>query len=124
VSLAAITDPALVSPAVIQALGLTQNGNRPSEELLKGYLRERQTLLLLDNFEQVLDAATLVDGLLASAPGLKILATSRAPLGLYGEQEFAVPPLKRPAGSPKGRPRCSASWPRASQTPGSPRSSS
>jgi predicted ATPase len=96
VSLAAITEPALVAPAVAQVLELTGGGDRPPEELLKGYVRERQMLLLLDNFEQVMEAASLVDELLSAAPRLKILATSRAPLRLYGEQEFPVPPLELP----------------------------
>jgi predicted ATPase/DNA-binding CsgD family transcriptional regulator len=97
VPLAAITEPALVAPTVARALGLTgESGDRPPEELLKSYLRERRALLLLDNFEQVLGAAPLVGELLAAAPGLKVLATSRAPLKLYGEQEFPVPPLSLP----------------------------
>jgi non-specific serine/threonine protein kinase len=101
VALAAITEPALVAPAVARVLGLTGgSGDHPPEELLEGYLRERRTLLLLDNFEQVLGAAPLVGELLAAAPGLKVLATSRAPLKLYGEQEFPVPPLELP--DPKG----------------------
>ena len=54
---------------------------------------ERRMLLVLDNFEQVLGAAPAVTELLAVAPRLKVLATSRAPLGLYGEHEFPVPPL-------------------------------
>ena len=64
--------------------------------MLEGYLRDRQTLLLLDNFEQVLEAAPVVDRLLSTAAGLKILATSRTPLGLYGEYEFPIPPLSLP----------------------------
>jgi predicted ATPase len=100
VALAAITEPALVAPAVARVLELTGGGDRPPEELLKSYLRERQMLLLLDNFEQVMEEASLVDELLSAAPRLKILATSRAPLRLYGEQEFPVPPLGLP--DPKG----------------------
>jgi predicted ATPase/Tfp pilus assembly protein PilF len=60
------------------------------------YLNERRLLLVLDNFEQVLGAAPAVAALLGGAPGLKVLATSRAPLGLYGEHEFPVPPLTLP----------------------------
>ncbi len=97
VSLAALTEPTLVAPTVAEVLGLSGgSGDRPPEELLKRHLRERRALLLLDNFEQVLGAAPLVGKLLSVAPGLKILATSRAPLKLYGEQEFPVPSLSLP----------------------------
>src|SRR5215217_7939229 len=96
VALAAITDRALVAPTVVRTLGLTERRYQPPEELLKGYLRDRQTLLLLDNFEQVLESAPLLAELLSSAPNLKILATSRTPLRLYGEHEFSVPPLSLP----------------------------
>src|SRR5215216_6020701 len=96
VALAAITDRALVAPTVARTLGLTERRNQPPEELLKGFLRDRQTLLLLDNFEQVLESAPLLDELLSAAPSLKILATSRTPLRLYGEHEFPVPPLSLP----------------------------
>jgi predicted ATPase/DNA-binding CsgD family transcriptional regulator len=96
VSLAPITETALVAPAVARALGLPGSGDRPAEELLKGYLRERQTLLLLDNFEQVLEASPLVEELLMAAPRLRVLDTSREPLHLYGEQEYPVPPLELP----------------------------
>src|SRR6185436_483146 len=63
---------------------------------LKDYLYEKQLLLLLDNFEQVLDAAPLVAELLAAAPGLKVLITSRVVLHLSGEHEYVVPPLALP----------------------------
>src|SRR5215207_9086915 len=96
VALAAIADPALVASTIARTLGLTESGAQPPEELLKGYLRDRQTLLVLDNFEQVLEAAPLLDELLSAAPNLKILATSRTPLRLYGEHEFPVPPLPLP----------------------------
>jgi predicted ATPase/class 3 adenylate cyclase len=96
VPIATITDPELVAPTIARVLGLSEGGAQPPEELLQGYLRERQTLLLLDNLEQVIESAPVLDGLLSAAPKLKILATSRTPLGLYGEQEFPVPPLSVP----------------------------
>src|SRR5215207_6071760 len=96
VALAAIRDPALVAPTITRTLGLTESSNQPPEEILKGYLRDRQTLLVLDNFEQILASAALLDALLSAAPGLKVLATSRTALRLYGEHEFAVPPLSLP----------------------------
>src|SRR5215213_11087663 len=68
VPLAPITDPALVAPTIARALGLTETGDQTPEELLRDYLRDRQTLLLLDNFEQVLGAAPLVTELLSDAP--------------------------------------------------------
>jgi predicted ATPase/class 3 adenylate cyclase len=95
VPIAAITDPALVAPTIARILGLSEDLQTP-EELLEGYLRDRQTLLLLDNLEQVIDAAPVVERLLSGAANLKILATSRIPLGLYGEYEFPVPPLSLP----------------------------
>jgi predicted ATPase len=95
VPIAAITDPALVAPTIARTLGLSE-GAQPPEELLEGYLRDRQALLLLDNLEQVIEAAPVVERLLSGAANLKILATSRIPLGLYGEYEFPVPPLSLP----------------------------
>jgi predicted ATPase/class 3 adenylate cyclase len=96
VPLAPITDPTLVAPTIVRALGLTETGDQTLEELLRDYLRDRHTLLLLDNFEQVLGAAPLVTELLTAAPNLKVLTTSRTLLRLYGEYEFAVPPLEVP----------------------------
>jgi predicted ATPase/class 3 adenylate cyclase/Tfp pilus assembly protein PilF len=96
VPIAAITDPTLVAPTIARVLGLSEGGAQPPEELLEGYLRDRQTLLLLDNLEQVLERVPLLDRLLSTATGLKILATSRTPLGLYGEYEFPIPPLSLP----------------------------
>ena len=96
VALAAIDDPALVAPTVARTLGLNEASNQPPEELLKDYLRDRQTLLMLDNFEQVLEAAPIIDEVLSYAPHLKVLATSRTPLRLYGEHEFPIPPLSLP----------------------------
>jgi class 3 adenylate cyclase len=94
--LATLTEADLFSSAVAETLGVKETAEQPLDEMLKDYLVERRLLLLLDNFEQVLGAAPAVTELLAVSPGLKVLATSRAPLGLYGEHEFPVPPLSMP----------------------------
>jgi predicted ATPase/class 3 adenylate cyclase/Tfp pilus assembly protein PilF len=96
VDLAPIHNPELVTPTVAQVLGVKENGEQPLTEQLGTYLRSKQLLLLLDNFEQVVDAATRVADLLAAAPQLKILVTSRVVLHLRGEKEYAVPPLNLP----------------------------
>src|SRR6185295_15438137 len=69
---------------------------RPIVESLKEYLVGKQMLLLLDNFEQILGAASIVSDLLGAAPRIKILVTSRAALQVRGEHEEAVPPLTLP----------------------------
>jgi predicted ATPase/class 3 adenylate cyclase len=96
VPLATLTEAELFLPALAETLGVRETGEQPLGETLKDYLRERRLLLVPDNFEQVLGAAPTVTELLAVAPGLKVLATSRAPLGLYGEHEFPVPSLTLP----------------------------
>jgi predicted ATPase/class 3 adenylate cyclase len=96
VPLATLSEAELFLSTVAETLGVRETGEQPLDESLKDYLKERRLLLVLDNFEQVLGAAPTVTELLAAAPGLKVLATSRAPLGLYGEQEYAVPPLSVP----------------------------
>ena len=95
VPLATVTDPQLVVSAVMGTLGVRETGDLPLGETLKRYLRDREMLLVLDNFEQVLAAAPVVTELL-EAPRLKALTTSRTALRLYGEQEYAVPPLAVP----------------------------
>jgi predicted ATPase len=105
VNLAPISAPSLVATTIAQTLGLRQGDGRPLLEQLQDYLREKQLLLLLDNFEQVAEAAPLVGELLAVAPGLKVLATSRMPLHLSGEREIAVPPLELPPHPRRSRPR-------------------
>jgi non-specific serine/threonine protein kinase len=97
VPLAAIRDPALVLPAIAQAFELREGSDRPLRRRVQDHLRDRQLLLVLDNFEQVLPAAPLVAALLEAGAGVKILATSRAALHLYGEYELPVPPLPLPA---------------------------
>ncbi len=96
VSLANITNPELVAPTIVQTLGLPGADNFPASELLKNHLHDKQTLLVLDNFEQITPAAVLLDELLKAAPGLKLIVTSRAVLHVYGEYEFIVPPLMVP----------------------------
>ena len=96
VPLATLTEAELFFSSVAETLGLRETGGQLLEKSLKDYLHERRLLLVLDNFEQVLEAAPQVTELLAEALGLKVLATSRAPLGLYGEHEFPVPPLALP----------------------------
>jgi predicted ATPase len=96
VMLAPIRDPVLVLSAIVQTLGIRESSGRAQAESLKDYLREKRLLLLLDNFEQVVAAAPLVAELLAVAPRLKVLVTSRAALHLSGEREVAVPPLALP----------------------------
>jgi predicted ATPase len=96
VPLATLSEAELLIPAIAETLGLKETAEQPLFESLKDYLSERRMLLLLDNFEQVLEAAPAVTELLAEAPGLKVVATSRAPLGLYGEHVYPVPPLTLP----------------------------
>jgi predicted ATPase len=98
VELAAVRDPTLVPAALVGALGLRAVDQTPFTELLERHLRDKETLLLLDNFEHVLSAATLISELLAACPDLKILTTSRAPLRLRGEQEYPLSPLALPSG--------------------------
>ena len=93
VPLAAVRDPDLVLSAIAQRLGLQDPRGRPLVEHLGGYLRDRMILLVLDNFEHVLDSARLVAALLAAGGGTRVVVTSRAPLRIAGEQEFPVPPL-------------------------------
>lgn len=97
VSLAAVRDHALVPFAVAQSLGIQESGSLQITELLATWLRSRHFLLVLDNMEQVVQAASpwLVD-LLVQCPRLKVLVTSRIPLDISAEQRFRVPPLPVP----------------------------
>lgn len=96
INLASISDASLVASAIAQALDVREAGRRPPLENVKGFLRDKQLLLLLDNFEQVVSSAPLVSELLATCTRLKILVTSRERLHLRGEHEFSVPPLALP----------------------------
>ncbi|MDF3051615.1 MAG: AfsR/SARP family transcriptional regulator, partial [Pseudonocardia sp.] len=95
VDLAPVSDPALVVPTIAAALGIREEGwERPVRQALDEHLRRRRLLLLLDNFEQVLEAAPVVTQLLATAAGLTVLVTSRAPLRVRGEQVVPLEPLE------------------------------
>lgn len=94
VDLAPLSDPALVPAAIVRALGY-ESGAAPAAVLTR-VLRDQHALIVLDNFEQVVGAAPIIARLLAAAPHLTILVTSRAPLRLTYEQEYAVPPLELP----------------------------
>src|SRR5690606_24303981 len=94
--LAPITDPALVPTTVAHTLGLREGGGRPPFDSLKEYLATRHLLLILDNLEQIIAAAPFVGNLMAVAPKLKVLATSRIPLNLRGEREYPLSTLPVP----------------------------
>ena len=97
VPLAPLRDPELVPDAIAQLFGFAESAYPTPFDYLRVELRQRHLLLVLDNFEQVLPASRFVEELLALAPQVKMLVTSRVPLGLPGEQLFPVPPLSMPA---------------------------
>jgi predicted ATPase/transcriptional regulator with XRE-family HTH domain len=94
ISLAALVESDLVIPTIARGLGIKESRERTLEEGLLSRLVDKDLLLVLDNFEQVLPAARKVAGILAAAAGLKVLVTSRTVLHLSGEYEFIVPPLR------------------------------
>ena len=96
VDLSPIRDPALVLSAIAQTLGVREVRDRPLAVALATFLKPRQALLVLDNCEQVLEAAPEAGALLAACPAVQILATSRAPLRVRGETLLPVPPLALP----------------------------
>ncbi|MFN8410902.1 MAG: tetratricopeptide repeat protein [Anaerolineales bacterium] len=98
VDLMPISDSEQVIPALAAALGTQETSEASTFENVKAALHERNMLIVMDNFEQVLDAATELASLLAAAPAIKILATSREALRLRGEQEFPLDPLDVPNG--------------------------
>lgn len=93
VALAALSDPALVVATIARALDLTETGGRTPETLLADHLKNRRMLLVLDNLEHLLECVPSLGALVAAAPELKLLATSREPLRLYGEHLYPVPTL-------------------------------
>jgi predicted ATPase/DNA-binding CsgD family transcriptional regulator len=96
IPLAPVTDPDLVPSAMARGLDLRASTGRSVMVTLRDFLRPKELLLLLDNFEQVAAAASVVTELIGAAPGLKVMVTSRAVLHLYGEHEFPVPSMALP----------------------------
>ncbi len=99
VDLAPLSDPGLVLPEVAATLNVRETGGQPLIATVQRYLAAREMLLILDNFEHVLNAAPVVVEFLSAAQRTTILVTSRAPLRLPGEQEYLVPSLGLPAAS-------------------------
>jgi predicted ATPase/DNA-binding CsgD family transcriptional regulator len=99
VELAEVSDPALVSNAVMSALDLRDQAAPEPLPLLLSYLQDKELLLVVDNCEHLLDAAAqVVTSVLKAAPGVRVVATSREPLSVPGEHLVPVPPLELPAG--------------------------
>jgi predicted ATPase/class 3 adenylate cyclase len=96
INLVTVRDPRLLATSILGALGAAREGDEPVERALAEHLRCRELLLVLDNFEQLLDSAPVVSRLLQEAPGLKVLVTSQAVLRLRGEHEMTVSPLALP----------------------------
>jgi predicted ATPase/class 3 adenylate cyclase len=97
VALDAIRDPVRVIAAIGRAIGVNETDARPIFDVLAEHLAQKELLLILDNFEQVLDAAPLISKLLSSCPRLRVLVTSRAILRIAGERVYEVLPLDLPA---------------------------
>ena len=97
VELAPLSDPEMIPQAILSTIGLNEQAGKSAIELLKEYLRERKSLIVLDNCEHLIDAsARMADTLLNAAPELKILASSREALGVRGELSYPVPSLSSP----------------------------
>ena len=98
VALSAVAEGGLIASAIAQAVGVSETGNQSPQESLKEYVSglSQPMLLLLDNFEHLVSAAPVIAQLLTIGPKLKAVVTSQAPLHVYGEHEFPVPPLALP----------------------------
>ena len=94
IELAPLTDPDLIPQTILSAIGISEQPNKTPLEILKEYLHEKKTLIVLDNCEHLVKAsAQVTNALLNAAPGLKILASSREALGVKGELSYPVPSL-------------------------------
>src|SRR5215218_1091911 len=93
VPLAPVSDPVLMAPAIIKALAVREAGDAPLIERLQAVLRDKRLLLLLDNFEQIVEAAPDVADLLGACPDVTVLVTSRVRLRVSGEREVPIAPL-------------------------------
>ena len=100
VDLAPLREYRLVGAKIAWAVGLHETSNQSARDLLLTHLADRQVLLVLDNFEHLLEAGPLLADILAACPRVAVLVTSRARLGLRGEQRFIVDPLASPAADP------------------------
>src|SRR6185503_10555351 len=97
IELAPIADPDLIPQTIVSALGISEQPNKAPLDILKEYLHEKKTLIVLDNCEHLVSAsAQVTNALLNAAPGLKILASSREALGVKGEASYPVPSLSLP----------------------------
>jgi predicted ATPase/class 3 adenylate cyclase len=96
IALTPVSDPDLVLPTIAQTLGVKEGPSQPLANTLKQHLQDKQMLIVLDNFEGLLESAPLISELIAGAPRVKVLVTSRAALHLYIEHQFPVPPLGLP----------------------------
>jgi len=97
VALAPVNEAAEVVPTIAQVLGIQERPGQTLLGTLAAHMRQRSTLLILDNFEHVVEAALATTELLADCPDLTVLVTSRVALRLYGEREYPVKPLETPA---------------------------
>lgn len=104
VNVAPITDPDLVASEIASVLGVKEMPNKPAMEAMASHLQGKAVLLLLDNFEQVAEAAPLIAQLIQSTKGVKALVTSRMALGLRGTQEYPIPPMSLPPPIINGHP--------------------
>jgi predicted ATPase/class 3 adenylate cyclase len=100
VSLASLTDPALVPSAIATALGVREEGERSLGSRLQDFLSKKQLLLVLDNMEHLTGATPIIGTLLAESADLTVVVTSRTPLHLRAEHEYPVPPLALPRRKP------------------------
>ena len=96
VDLAPVSNPEMVVSTIAQTLGVAEADATPIASRLRGHLRDKGMLLVLDNFEQVAEAAREVASILAAAPGVQVIVTTRIPLHLYGEYQYQVPPMMLP----------------------------
>jgi len=111
VDLAPLTDPGLVTSAIARVLGVREVVGQALLETAQNRLRDEHLLLVADNFEHLLDGASVIASLLLACPRFKVLATSRTPLGVYGEHQLHVPPLGLPdlrASDPNSQARAEA----------------
>lgn len=98
ISLVGVTDPDMLPQAIARGLGVRDEGDRLLLDRLTGFLRHREILLLIDNFEHLVEAAPIVSLLLSESPGVRLLVTSSIALRVQGEYEYPLEPLAVPAG--------------------------